>query len=275
MKSAVVLMGLALCTATAARAELIVRFEQRRLSGEVATEADGEVALGHDRIACGLDAVKGTPPPPRFVYRGDLQVLWTIQPLWTWYSQEDSVTASAARSMHKNDPHEEAEARILQQPAAERARAEAEEQARRAAEAAAAAAAAAVPLTAAADVSETIAGVRCVRWDAAALHADGTQPEWRLEVWVAPWDAVGITADECAAALDMGRTFERWWRGTPADGRLVSALRALPQLGGFPVRIRQFHAGMLTAEYTFTAAKRQDVTPGLFVLPPGFARREG
>jgi hypothetical protein len=240
VKGAVLFMGLALGAATGARAELIVRFQQRRVSGDVATQAEGKITLGHDRIACGMDAVQGTPPPPRFVYRSDLQLLWTIQPLWKWYSQEDSVTASAMRSMHKGDLHDDVGARILQRSAAERAQAEADERARQ-----------------------------------AALHADGEQPEWRLEMWVAPWSAVGITPDERAAPLDLGRTMERWWRGTRADGRLVFAFRALPQLEGFPVRIRQFHAGTLTTEYTFSVARRHDVTPGLYVLPPGFARREG
>ena len=274
MKRAALLLGVALCVATSARADLIVRFQQRRTAGDVTTEAAGEITLSHDRMTSGMEGAKGTPPPPRFVYRGDLQVLWTIQPLWKWYSQEDSVSAMFMRSIHKGELTEDVEARILQRPAAERAQAEAEERAHQAARAAATAAAAAVHLSPV-DVSETIDGVHCRLWDAVALHVDGGQPEWRVEVWVAPWSAVGITSDECAVALDMGRTLEHWWHGTPTDGGLLLAFRALPTLDGFPVRIRQFRDGKLTTEYTFTGARRQDVTPGVYVLPPGFVRREG
>ncbi len=274
MKHAFLFLGAVLCVATSARADLVVGFQERKLAGDVTTEATGEITMGKDRMAAGMDGVKGAPAPVRYVYRGDLQVLWTEQPLWKWYSQEDSVMAAAARSIHKGDTPDDVEARILQRPAAERAQAEADERARQAAATAATAAAAAVHFSAA-NVTETIGGFACSRWDAAALHAAGAQPEWRVELWVAPWSAVGITPEECAVALDMGRTLEHWWGGTPADGRLVFALRALPQVGGFPVCLRQFRDGKLVTEYTFTGVRRQDVTPGLYVLPPGFVRREG
>lgn len=98
---------------------------------------------------------------------------------------------------------------------------------------------------------------------------------WRDEVWVAPWSVLGAGATMPDAVGDLSRTFERWWGEPPVHGGVISVIRAFGALGGCPVRVRHSVGGDLVVEYVFMRARVRDVTPGLYVIPPGFVRREG
>lgn len=258
--------------APAARADLVVRCTQQR-GPAGAAPLELQVSVAPTRLAVEVLG-PAAPTQARYVYRADLGVLWTVLPLWKAYVQQDSVTEIAARTGKGGTP-QDAEERILARPPAERAQAEAEEAARR--EAAARRAQFQFVDT---GKREQVAGVECALWVATGGPADSTAagPEglaWRDEVWVAPWAVLGAGDAIPEAVLDFSRTAERWWHGTPVHGGVLTLVRALPALGGCPIRFRHFAGPDLVSEYLFGGARLRDVTPGLYVIPPGFVRREG
>ena len=265
-------MAFSVLGATAARADVDVRYTQLR-GPAGAAPLELQVSVARNRLAVEVLGTAATTQA-RYVYRADLGVLWTVLPLWKAYSQQDSVTEIAARTGKGGTP-QDAEERILARPPAERAQAEAEEAARR--EAAARSAQFQFVDT---GKREQVAGVECALWVATGSASDSsaTDPSgltWRDEVWVAPWAVLGAGDAMPDAVLDLSRTAERWWRGTPVHGGVATLVRALPGLGGCPMRFRHFAGPDLVTEYLFGGAHIRDVTPGLYVVPPGFVRRDG
>ena len=263
--------AIAVCLwASAARADLVVWFTQT-LAKPAGVAAEVEVSCAHDRVTAHVVGAPSTAQA-NYIYRADLGVLWTVLPLWRAYVQQDDVTEIVGRA--RKNTAEDAEERILALPAAERPPAEAAEKARQAA-----LQRAAVLQFTDSGRHETVAGVECAIWVAGSPAPDSTAsaglPEWRDEVSVAPWSVLGAEVRMPDALLDLSRTLEHWYQGTPAQGGVLAVLRALPALGGCPVRVRHYVGGELMAEYVFSRALIRDVTPGAYVIPPGFERRAG
>lgn len=258
--------------AAAAHADVVLQWTQVLPGAPAATV---EITCANDRLAATLRSGPAQTPV-RYIYRGDLGVLWTIQPLWRNYAQQDSVTEISERP-DKNSRQIAAE-RILAHPPAERAQAEAEESARREL-----LDKVAILNFADSGKRERLNGVECAIWVATGTTVDSAlagnfTPRWRDEVWVAPWSVLGAQAKAKARAktrdgiVEMSRTFDRWWQGTPVEGGVTAALRRLHEFGGCPVKMRHYLDGELAAEYVFTGASTRDESPDAYVVPPGFER---
>lgn len=265
-------MAFGVLGAPAAHADLVVQYTQQRVPASAAP-LELRVSVARDRFAVEVLG-PAAATQARYVYRADLGVLWTILPLWRAYVQQDSVTEIAARTGKGETPQDAAE-RILARPPGEREQAEAEEAARRQR-----AALQAQFQFVDTGKREQVAGVECALWVATAAAPDTAAagdgpPAWRDEVWVAPWNVLGAGDAIPAAVLDLSRTAERWWGGTQVQGGVLTLVRALPALGGCPIRFRHFAGPDLVSEYLFGGARLRDVSPGLYVIPPGFVRRDG
>lgn len=253
----------------AAAADLVLTFTQT-VPGS--SPAQFEISCAKDRVAVralGPDAFR----LPKYVYRSDLGVLWAISSMWHNYTQQDSVTEIDQRS-DKNSPRRSQE-RILARPAGERAQAVAEEEALQAARLRFSK----VEFTASGK-RETVAGLPCEVWVATggegpdSTSIGGPNPAWRDEVWVTPWSAVSNSELLKAVALDAGATFARWWAGLPVHGGERTVVRAIPKLGGCPVRVRHYVANELLVEYALTGTALREIPPETYVVPDGFDRTE-
>lgn len=263
-------MTLAVCAALTgtAQADVVLRFTQTL---QTDAKAQIEVYCAPGRIAARFLGPQAMTQP-RYVYRADLGVLWAILPMWKAYIQQDSVTEIAER-VDKNS-RQAVEERILAHPPSERAQAMAEEQAL-----AAALRQAALLRFADSGQRDSVAGVDCAVWVATgtaaeATSGDGQASRWRDEVCIASWSAIGAGEGAPDAVLDMSRTFDRWWDGTPVRGGVAVVIRGLRALGGCPLRLRHYVDGALAAEYVFTRATVREVPPETYDVPAGFERRE-
>lgn len=261
------LIALAFCTgqAPAAAADLVLTFTQS-IPGNAPVPF--ELSCAQDRVAArplSADAFR----LPTYVYRADLDVLWTILPMWRSYTQQDSVTEIEDR-VDKNSVQVSQE-RILAHPASERAQARAVEDALQAAR---------LHFSNFAFTDsgkrEQVAGMPCEIWVATGGEgADSTsigEPNsaWRDEVAIAPWNRLTNGRNLEAVSNDAAATFSHWWAGLPVHGGLLTVVRAIPQLGGCPVRLRHYTDGELSVEYTLTGMSVREVPPDVYAAPPGF-----
>ena len=98
------------------------------------------------------------------------------------------------------------------------------------------------------------------------------------EVWVRPFEDVGVKPGELAAFAALGR-FQRLLIDTLGSAAGM-ALGAEPfdlfgRVDGFPILIRRVVAGRVESETLFEGIERVPSSPERFAVPAGYTRRRG
>lgn len=104
----------------------------------------------------------------------------------------------------------------------------------------------------------------CRRWD---FFQDGVK---KAEVWVAPWEQLGLQAGDLLGMYlmeEFQRRIQQTMPRSPTQTQPVPPVLGLRRLDGFPVRMMYVNQGRLTREVTHENVRTADFPPAIFEPP--------
>lgn len=260
MKSFVVVLLIAIAAVPSARADLVYSMRTKALAMDPPMMLTHRMSLAADRMALTSEA---DGKSSHFVYRGDKQVLWMIEPPTHEYTEIDEASVKALAAQ-VGPMIEQMREKLAQLPPEQRATMEEilNMQAKKDEPA---------PKIEVRNsgAKEKIAGYDCVRWD---VLRDGTKSG---EIWAAKWSATGASKKDFAVLSQLNEFLATLHAAAPAtrdlgDGGLIGEM---DRVDGFPVRIRQFEDGVLASESTLESLHTESVAASTFEVPAGYSKR--
>jgi hypothetical protein len=119
--------------------------------------------------------------------------------------------------------------------------------------------------------SKEIAGYPCKG------YAGYLDDEKVIELWITPFDRVGVGEKEFAVFQALQDFFGQLFSSSPMMERAMenaSFFRALEQLDGFPILVREYEGGELVAESLVKKVDRVKLSEKDFSVPEGYSRRK-
>ncbi len=233
---------------------------------DVTVQRTGQMLMTADRLLVRVGEVTVSDITESFIYRADLETLWKLDHEARYYIEINRNTLveltrhmrAARRRMeaaleHMDDEQREALEGMMRDRAPDIDR----ERTRR------------VRRT---DEWKTINGHRCVRYE---VIADDTVLR---ELWVTPWDELGMEADEFRVLKKMA-DFQKEMARAVEEGPLAQRVEEeiftdFEAVDGFPILVRYYENDEAVRDVTFLSIEREEMDPARFTVPEGYVRQD-
>lgn len=196
------------------------------------------------------------------IYRGDREVVWTVDDKRRTYTEVDRARMTALRDQ-SSAAREKMRAELDKMPPEKRAQmsrmlaaADAKEPER------------GPPTIKSTGRSDKIGGLACQEVEVSRGDVKES------EICVADWKAAGVTKADLAAIRKLGTFQDETLGGMQARREGGNALELFDSLDGLPVRVRTFRGGQLKAEFRVVKVEHKPLDPKLFDPPDGYTKRE-
>ncbi|MBI3769724.1 MAG: DUF4412 domain-containing protein [Deltaproteobacteria bacterium] len=195
------------------------------------------------------------------IYRGDRDVIWSVDDKRRAYMQIDRARMQAMRAQ-SDASRAKMRAELGKLPPAEQARMQA--------------------MLAATDVksaerepptiketgrTDKVGGLACHEIE---VSRGGTKES---EICVADWKAAGVTKTDLTPVRKLGTFQQETLAGLQARREGGDVLELFDALDGLPVRVRSFRAGQLRAEFRIVKVEHKALDAKLFDVPEGYHER--
>ncbi len=195
------------------------------------------------------------------IYRGDRDLVWSVDEKRRTYMQIDRARMQAMRAQ-SDASRAKMRAELGKLPPAEQARMQA-----MLAATDAQAAEREPPTIKETGRTDKVGGLACHEIEVSR----GGKKE--SEICVADWKAAGVTKADLAPVRKLGTFQQEALAGLQARREGGDVLELFDALDGLPVRVRSFRAGQLRAEFRVVKVEHKGLDPKLFDVPEGYHER--
>lgn len=246
---------------TAAHADVVYTLQAKQMLVTPPATSTIQLSLSADKLAVEPEpGAKG----PHMVFRGDKNVLWTMDPSTkTYVEMNGEMMKSLAAEM--GPAMEQMKEQMKALPPDQRAKAEAMMNAQMGG-----GAGAKEPVVEVKNSGEkqTIAGYVCTHWD---VFKDGKKVS---EVWAADWSAAHVKKADFAVLKSMGQFMDDLRKSSPMMRRNNDAVVEMTRVDGFPVLVRQYADDKLVGETALQKVESKSIDASAFELPTGYTERK-
>jgi hypothetical protein len=220
----------------------------------------GRMLLDGERVRMELDGAAAGEPKHVMIYRGDRDLVWSLDDKHRTYTEVDRARMQEMRGQSES-ARAKMRAELAKLPPAEQARMQA----------ALAASDPASTQRAAPTVKETgrvdtIGGLKCHDVE---VSRGGVKES---EICVVDWKTAGVTKADLAPVRQLG-TFQQETFGGPTRRDSDDMLALFDGLDGLPVRVRSFRGGQVRSEFRVVKVEHKALDAKLFEPPDGYQKR--
>lgn len=265
MKKAIGAMVLGSLIALSSQAAVVITVETTDLTKKDAPAEVGQVSIDGDKMA-----MRGADPQevPQMIFRGDLKILYAINPKAKEYVEIDKETFDVIGGQ-MDEAMKQMEKRLADMPPQQRAMVE-RMMRQKMPDPTRSALAMGEPMVKQTEERKQIAGYPCRLYE---VHVDDQKTR---EIWVTAWTNIDQGREAFGIFTELEDFFEglmEAMKNSPFARSLQNPFDQVSKIDGFPVLTREFKDGKATRESLFKSVEVQDLPATAFDPPKGYKKK--